>query len=317
MSSKQSGNSLKRKNNWILAVIIPVVALLILVPQTDSISAAFSNILNAYWPLYLLAVACWLTTYFTAAAVYIAISTRRLPIKNTLLVQVASGFTNRLIPAGAGALATNTVYLIKRGYNKTQATTVSVINNTIGFMASILTLALVALFTGQDAVDAAIQSVHISNRLIAVIVIITFLVLVFVVATSIHKRGLEVLKSINHQIENSFLDGRRLFLGLLYSLLVTLGYAGALHFSALALNIHMSLFQTVLVLTIGVLIATITPTPGGIGGAEAGLVGALSAIGVDIHQAISLAVAYRLITFWLPIIPGYIALNYTRSKSYL
>jgi uncharacterized membrane protein YbhN (UPF0104 family) len=49
------------------------------------------------------------------------------------------------------------------------------------------------------------------------------------------------------------------------------------------------------------------PVPGGIGGVEGGMIGALAAFGVEFHLAVLAVLAYRGISFWLPTIPGLVA----------
>ena len=57
----------------------------------------------------------------------------------------------------------------------------------------------------------------------------------------------------------------------------------------------------------GALLAQIPVTPGGLGFAEAGLTGMLTAAGVDPQQALVSTLAYRLVSFWLPLPAGGIA----------
>ena len=49
------------------------------------------------------------------------------------------------------------------------------------------------------------------------------------------------------------------------------------------------------------------PLPGGIGGVEAGMIGAFVAFGVSARLAVLAVLAYRTISYWLPTIPGAIA----------
>jgi len=53
------------------------------------------------------------------------------------------------------------------------------------------------------------------------------------------------------------------------------------------------------------IVATVAPTPGGLGPAEAAYAAALGAIGVAAGPAIACVLVFRLMTFWLPIAPGY------------
>jgi hypothetical protein len=54
-------------------------------------------------------------------------------------------------------------------------------------------------------------------------------------------------------------------------------------------------------------LANTLPLPGGVGGVEGGMVGALAAFGVDPGMALIAVLAYRGFAFWLPILPGAIA----------
>lgn len=55
------------------------------------------------------------------------------------------------------------------------------------------------------------------------------------------------------------------------------------------------------------MLANVLPVPGGIGGVEGGMIGALIAFGVAPGLAIVAVLSYRAIAFWLPTIPGAIA----------
>jgi putative heme transporter len=54
-------------------------------------------------------------------------------------------------------------------------------------------------------------------------------------------------------------------------------------------------------------LANVIPLPGGVGGVEGGTIGALIAFGAPGSLAILGVLAYRLISFWLPTVPGAIA----------
>lgn len=63
----------------------------------------------------------------------------------------------------------------------------------------------------------------------------------------------------------------------------------------------------VAVLVIGYFIgqlANVLPLPGGVGGVEGGMIGSFIAFGVNGSEAVLAVLAYRAISFWLPMIPG-------------
>ena len=54
-------------------------------------------------------------------------------------------------------------------------------------------------------------------------------------------------------------------------------------------------------------LANALPLPGGLGGVEAGMIGAFLAFGTHASLAILAVLSYRLISFWLPTVPGAVA----------
>ena len=61
-------------------------------------------------------------------------------------------------------------------------------------------------------------------------------------------------------------------------------------------------------------LANALPLPGGLGGVEAGMVGVYLAFGTHASLAILAVLSYRLISFWLPTLPGaaaYLQLRHT------
>jgi uncharacterized protein (TIRG00374 family) len=55
------------------------------------------------------------------------------------------------------------------------------------------------------------------------------------------------------------------------------------------------------------MLGNLLPMPGGVGGVEGGMIGALVAFGVNGGLAVVAVLVYRAFTFWLPLIPGVIA----------
>jgi uncharacterized protein (TIRG00374 family) len=62
------------------------------------------------------------------------------------------------------------------------------------------------------------------------------------------------------------------------------------------------------------LLANLLPLPGGIGGVDGGMIGALAAFGVSVGLAVPAVLTYRLFAFWLPTIPGAIAYFQLRRR---
>jgi uncharacterized protein (TIRG00374 family) len=62
------------------------------------------------------------------------------------------------------------------------------------------------------------------------------------------------------------------------------------------------------------MLANLLPLPGGIGGVDGGMIGALAAFHVDAGVAVLAVLSYRLFAFWLPTVPGVIAYFQLRRR---
>jgi uncharacterized protein (TIRG00374 family) len=65
------------------------------------------------------------------------------------------------------------------------------------------------------------------------------------------------------------------------------------------------------------LIANAAPVPGGLGALEAGLIAGLTTLGVAAGAATSAVLVYRLLTFWLNVPLGALALNVVQRRGYV
>ncbi|MGI9603111.1 MAG: lysylphosphatidylglycerol synthase domain-containing protein, partial [Acidimicrobiales bacterium] len=74
---------------------------------------------------------------------------------------------------------------------------------------------------------------------------------------------------------------------------------------AIFINVTVSLF------------AGLMPVPGGVGVSEAGLSAGLTAVGVPGDVAVSAVILYRLISYYLPPIWGYLCLRWLTRHDYL
>jgi undecaprenyl-diphosphatase len=64
-------------------------------------------------------------------------------------------------------------------------------------------------------------------------------------------------------------------------------------------------------------VAAVAPTPGGLGALEAALVAGLGAAGLARPPAIAAVISYRLVTYWLPVVPGVVLWRVLRRRQIL
>jgi uncharacterized protein (TIRG00374 family) len=84
-----------------------------------------------------------------------------------------------------------------------------------------------------------------------------------------------------------------------------------------AFGYQQSLAALLLVNTLVMLFAGFMPVPGGMGVAEAGYTAALVALGVPNAAAMSTAMTFRLVTYYLPPIWGSLAMRWLRHHEYI
>jgi uncharacterized protein (TIRG00374 family) len=97
-------------------------------------------------------------------------------------------------------------------------------------------------------------------------------------------------------------------------LLLNLGYCLCLVTCVRAFTPHVSIAGVVLVYLGGSIVAQAAPTPGGLGAIEAALVAGLTATGIQAEIAVSATLLFRLFTFWLPTIPGWLAFQHLQKS---
>ncbi|MGA9598355.1 MAG: flippase-like domain-containing protein, partial [Acidimicrobiia bacterium] len=92
------------------------------------------------------------------------------------------------------------------------------------------------------------------------------------------------------------------------SAMVTISYTIAMIASLKALGVDLPIVTATVVYLAGAAVATAAPTPGGVGATEAALIAGYTAVGVGGSEAFAAVFLFRFVTFWLPILPGWLAL---------
>ena len=108
-------------------------------------------------------------------------------------------------------------------------------------------------------------------------------------------------------------------LGLLFggSALITLAYIAALAASVQAFGGGPGLVVLGAVYLAAAALAAAAPTPGGLGAIEAALVAGLTGVGMQPGPAVSAVLLYRLATYWLPVLPGWLSWRSLQHRGYV
>ncbi len=300
----------------IVLLVLSLLLLYVVLPRLDDFAASWPVLRNASPGMVLVASLFVVLTYAFAGAIYTLLAIHRLHLGRTVAIQVASAFTNRLLPAGIGGLTINVEYLHRARHTLPQALTVAGANNGIGLLGHGILLAGAVVFSHGALVDR----LHIRIGMWSWVLTGCILLAIVVLNVFAFRRVREYLHRLTLGVVRNVLAYRnrpgRLALALACSLALTSCYVLVLQFSALAVGVQLSVWSMFVVFTAGIVAGTATPTPGGLGGAEAGLVAGLVAYGVDASAALATVLLYRLLTYWLPLLPG-VATFFAIRKRYL
>jgi uncharacterized membrane protein YbhN (UPF0104 family) len=240
---------------------------------------------------------------------YTGATTARLPFGRTIELQVAGSFTNLIAPNGLATAAINTRFLQVRGV-PLPAALASLFVNTAGSAVAEVVLFVAVLPVAGSTIDLRLipwrgvlaGSVALS-LLVAVVGAVIWRVPQLRRFVAAHARpALDHLRAVLHSPAK---------LGLVVGgqALVQLLYAATLGAVCFAFGVSLPI-STLLLVNIGSsVLSGLLPSPGGLGVGEAALAGALAATGLPPASAISIALSQRMVTTWLPWVPGWIALR--------
>ena len=101
------------------------------------------------------------------------------------------------------------------------------------------------------------------------------------------------------------------------SFAVTIAYIAALAAAVAAFDGGVSFAQVGAVYLGASVIAAAAPTPGGLGAMEAALVAGLTGVGMEPSIAVAAVLSYRLLTYWLPVLPGWLSFHYLERRDFI
>jgi glycosyltransferase 2 family protein len=302
----------------ILMIATLTGAFYFLLPQLANVDDSIDAVRSANWGWLAGCIAMSGLTYVAAGVGMLGGVPQRLHLVPTVLAQLASSFVNRVTPANVGGMALNVRYLQKAGVPSAQAVTGIGLNVVAGAIVHIVLLFVFLAWAGRSGSGFELPS---SSKLLVVIAVVMAL-LGIAMATRRGRRlvtthVVPAVKQSLASVVSVSRSPRRLLALLGGSTCVTLAYVLALTCASNAFDGGVSLAQVGAVYLGASLLAAAAPTPGGLGAMEAALVAGFTAIGMDGAVAIATVLGYRLATYWLPILPGWISLRIMERRNYI
>ncbi|MGI9607959.1 MAG: flippase-like domain-containing protein [Acidimicrobiales bacterium] len=305
------------KSLFILATI--VLSAWFLIPQLTDLDSLWSQAKDASWKWALVAVLASFGTYLAATGSLLGAIPTRLRYWPAFAAQIASSFANRVTPAKVGGVATNLRYFQRNGVPTAVGVTAIGLNAIAGLiMHIVLTLSFLLIASGDSRSEGLSLPSTATMMLVLAALVGTVAAASAVPSTRrlIDTHIVPQLKSGWESMNVVIHDPVRLLLLFGGSAAITLFYIAAMVASLEAFGSTASLPLVALLFLTGSAIANAAPTPGGLGAAEAALIAALSTA-ESTMVVVPAVFLYRLVTFWLPILPGWLALTYLRKSDNL
>ncbi|MYW67387.1 TIGR00374 family protein [Streptomyces sp. SID8379] len=275
---------------------------------------------EAEWGWVGLAVVFSALSYVAAAMSLLGFVPERVPFMRTVAAQVAGSFVKIVAPAAVGGVALNTRFLQRAGVRPGLAVASVGASQLFGMCSHILLLLTFGYLTGTEKTP----SLSPSRTVIAGLLTVAVLVLVVTSIPFLRKFVVTRVRSLFAGVVPRMLDvlqrPRKLLTGIGGMLLLTACFVMCLDASIRAFGdstTSLSLASVAVVFLAGNALGSAAPTPGGVGAVEATLTVGLIAIGLPKEVAAPAVLLYRLLTLWLPVLPGWLFFNHLTRKGAL
>lgn len=293
------------------------LALYVLIPQLTQATGFLDELANAEWAWVGVAALASILTYAGAGLGIVGAVPMRLGLGSITVAQLASSFSNRVTPAKVGGMATNVRFLQKRDIPLAVAVSAVGLNTVAGTIVHI-SLMVSFGFLASKSVDVPLPDARTTAIIVAALILLSGLFMLLPVGRKLLTRYLvPAIKAGASSIAAIAKTPAKLLALFSGSAIVTLSYTAAMLASLAAFGTEIPLATAVVVYLAGAAVSTAAPTPGGIGATEAALVAGYTAVGVAAAPAFAAVLLFRLITFWLPILPGWVALVHLQRTGQL
>ncbi|MFD7319861.1 lysylphosphatidylglycerol synthase domain-containing protein [Streptomyces sp. NPDC059875] len=306
------------KPRTLISLIAGAVAAYFLLSQIAR--TPLSTISSADWRWVAAAVLFSALSYIAAAMSLLGFVPERVGFWRTVVAQVAGSFVKIVAPAAVGGVALNTRFLQRSGVRPGLAVASVGASQLFGLGAHILLLLAFGYLTGTEKS----QSFTPSRTVIAGLLTVAVLVLVVTAIPFMRKFVSTRLRSLFAGVVPRMLDvlqrPMKLLTGIGGMLLLTGLFVLCLDASIRAFGHDaqgLSYASVAVVFLAGNALGSAAPTPGGVGAVEGALTFGLVAVGLPLEVATPAVLLYRLLTLWLPVLPGWLCFNWLTKRGAL
>jgi undecaprenyl-diphosphatase len=242
-----------------------------------------------------------------AALAFVAAVPEPIPYLPALRMQVASSFVSRIAPANTGTLAVGVRFLQRSGLDPGPAAAAVGLSALAGFVVHLSLMGAFLLWVGSSDVGFSLPEADVLFIVIAVALSASGLVIGLVPA--VRRRVLpplvEQARNAASSLADVLTDPLRV-VGLIGgSTGITSSFILTLAASVAAFGGGVSFPEIGAAYLVAAALGSAAPTPGGLGAVEGALVYALTGYGMPAGTAVPAVLTFRLVTYWLPMLPGW------------
>lgn len=244
-----------------------------------------------------------------------------VPLARLARLEFAITFVNLAVPSTAARVAVNIRFFQRSGATAGGAISASALDSVFGFIAQISLLGT-CLLLGLGTLSLPPLASGSGDRSDLVPLLLGLLAVVLVAAAvvwfvpKVRAAAAHLLGQLREALTilRSPSAVARLFL---YNVLAQVLFSIAIWIVLEAFGQQVAITDVIIINVAVALFAGLMPVPGGVGVTEGALTAGFVAVGVPQATALAAALCYRLITFYLPPLWGYVALRSLRRDGYL
>ncbi|MBI1379299.1 MAG: hypothetical protein GC157_17745 [Frankiales bacterium] len=228
----------------------------------------------------------------------------------TFAAQWAAGFATLVSPPAVGTVAVNVRYLRRSGLHPALAAASVGVSQVFALLTHTVLLIATAVLAGQSA-QLRLAPSRTATVTVFVVLAIGLLVMIGPLRGTVVRRVRPILTEVGPRLVSIGQRPWKVVEGVSGILLLNAAFAGSLIASVKAFSAdNLNYSAVALVYLAGSTLGQAAPTPGGLGAVELAYVAGLTAAGIAPGVAVSATLLFRLLTFWLPVLPGYWSLHW-------
>ncbi|AYY13768.1 TIGR00374 family protein [Actinobacteria bacterium YIM 96077] len=240
----------------------------------------------------------------------------RIPLRRAFCAQVALGFVRLLAPAAVSNMAIN-MRLLTKAQLAAPLATASVAAHQAGQWAVVFPLFAILAVISSSSAAAGLASATTLIIVVGALAALALSVLIPPVRRWLRTLWSDFTEQGLPRLLDVLSDPRKLATAAGGILLQAFSMIVCFYACLKAVGGSAPIAGLAVVQLVGNTVGTAVPTPGGLGAVEAALSAGVSTLGVPTATAVTAVLLFRIVTFWLPILPGWISWTQMQRRGLL